>query len=86
MLFNYVLTVPGSSFTQRFKVQAEILWVEILMSACLRAARTLSIMYTHHVTSKSCDACIYARVVLPTWTTADTRMGGGGQPPHLPWP
>ena len=66
MLFNYALAVPGSLFTQRFKVWAEFLWVEFLVSVRLRAAHALSIMYAHHVTSESCDACIYAQVVLPT--------------------
>ena len=68
MLFNYSLTAPGSSFTRRFKVWVEFLWVEFLVSAHLRAAHALSIMYAHHVTSESHDARIYARVVLPTLT------------------
>ena len=33
------------------------------MNACLRAARILLFVYTHHVTSKSRDVHIYARVV-----------------------
>ena len=63
MLFYYVLAAPGSSFIQRFKVQAEILWVEILVNARLRATHILLVVYTHHVTSKSRDVRICARVV-----------------------
>ena len=60
MLFYYALAAPGSSFIRRFKVQAEILWAEFLVNARLRAAL---VVYAHHVTSKSRDIRIYARVV-----------------------
>ena len=63
MLFYYALAASGSSFIRRFKVQVEILWVEFLMNARLRAARILLVVYAHHVTSKSRDVRIYARVV-----------------------
>ena len=63
MLFYYALAAPGSSFIRRFKVQAEFLWAEFLMNARLRAARILLVVYVHHVTSKSRDVHIYARVV-----------------------
>ena len=63
MLFYYALAASGSSFIWRFKVQAEILWVDFRVNARLRAARILLVVYTHHVTSKSRDVRIYARVV-----------------------
>ena len=63
MLFYYALAAPGSSFIRRFKVQAEFLWAEFLVNVCLRAARILLVVYAHHVTSKSRDVRIYARVV-----------------------
>ena len=55
---------------RRFKVRAEILWAEFLVSARLRAVRALSVIYAHHVTSESRDTRIYARVVLPTQATS----------------
>ena len=63
MLFYYALAASGSSFIWRFKVQAEILWVDFLVNARLRAACILLVVYAHHVTSKSHDVHIYARVV-----------------------
>ena len=33
--------------------------MEILVNVRLRATHILLVMYAHHVTSKSCDVCIY---------------------------
>ena len=48
------------------------------MNACLRAACILLVVYTHHVTSKSHDVRIYARVVLPTKPTIEVHKAHKG--------
>ena len=51
---------------QRFKVQAEFLWVEFLVSVCLRAMCILFVMYAYHMTSKSVMLTYMHKLCIPT--------------------
>ena len=55
--------------------------MEFLVNARLRATCILLVVYVHHVTSKSRDICIYARVVLPTDISVFPEYG---QQDHVP--